>query len=38
MARNRGYDRCQRALANMVFKFFDKKIGSRASVNEQELS
>ena len=35
IARSRGYDRYQRALASMVYKFFDKKIGSRASVNKQ---
>ena len=28
-------NRYQRALANMVYKFFDKKVGSRMSVNEQ---
>ena len=43
IARNRGYDRYQRALGSMVYKFFDKKTGSGAvatskvgmSVNEQ---
>ena len=35
IARNRGYDGCQRALANMVYKLFDKKAGSGMSVNEQ---
>ena len=35
IARNRGYDGYQRALASMVDKFFDKKTGSGASVNEQ---
>ena len=35
IARNRGYDGYQRALASMVYKFFDKKTGSGASVNEQ---
>ena len=35
IARNRGYDRHQRALARMVYKFFDKKTGSIISVNEQ---
>ena len=35
IARNRGYDGYQRALASMVYKFFDKKTGSRISVNEQ---
>ena len=35
IARNRGYDRYQRALASKVYKFFDKKIGSGISVNEQ---
>ena len=34
-ARNRGYDGQQRALASMVDKFFDQKIRSRISVNEQ---
>ena len=33
--RNRGYDGYQRALASMLYKFFDKKTGSRISVNEQ---
>ena len=35
IARNRKYDGYQRALASMVYKFFDKKTGSGASVNEQ---
>ena len=35
IARNRGYDGYQRALASMVYKIFDKKTGSRASVNAQ---
>ena len=43
IARNRGYDGYQRALASMVYKFFDKTTGSGAiatskageSVNEQ---
>ena len=43
IARNCGYDGYQRALARMVYKFFDKKTGSGAivtskaevSVNEQ---
>ena len=35
IAGNRGHDGYQRALASMVYKFFDKKTGSRASVNEQ---
>ena len=35
IARNRGYDGYQRALASMVYKFFDKKTGSGISVNEQ---
>ena len=30
IARNCGYDRYQRALASMVYKFFDKKTGSGA--------
>ena len=34
-ARNCGYDEYQRALASMVYKFFDKKTGSRISENEQ---
>ena len=34
-ARNRKYDGYQRALASMVYKFFDKKTGSGMSVNEQ---
>ena len=35
IARNRGYDGYQRALASMVYKFFDKKAGEGISVNEQ---
>ena len=35
IARNRGYDGYQRALASMVYKFFDKKSVSGISVNEQ---
>ena len=35
VARNRGYDGYQRALASMVYKIFDKKTGSGTSVNEQ---
>ena len=35
IARNRNYDGYQRALASMVYKFFDKKTGSGISVNEQ---
>ena len=35
IARNRGYDGYQRALASMVYKFFDKKTGSGISVNEE---
>ena len=35
IARNRNYDGYQRALARMVYKFFDKKTGSGTSVNEQ---
>ena len=35
IAGNRGYDGCQRALASMVCKFFDKKTKSGARVNEQ---
>ena len=35
IARNCGYDEYQRALASMVYKFFDKKTGSRVSENEQ---
>ena len=36
VARNRNYDGYQRALASMVIDhFFDKKTGSRISVNEQ---
>ena len=33
-ARNRKYDGYQRALASMVYTFFDKKAGSGISVNE----
>ena len=35
IGRNNGYDGYQRALASMVCKFFDKRTGSRVSVNEQ---
>ena len=35
IARNCEYDGYQRALVSMVYKFFDKKIGSRISVKEQ---
>ena len=35
IARNRNYDRYQKALASMVYKFLDKKAGSRVSANEQ---
>ena len=35
IAKNCGYDGYQRALAIMVYKFFDKKTESRVSVNEQ---
>ena len=35
IARNRGCYGYQRALASMVYKFFDKKTGSGISVNEQ---
>ena len=35
IVRNRGYDWYQRALASMVYKFFDKKTGSGVSVNKQ---
>ena len=35
IARNCGYDGYQRALANTIYKFFDKKTGSTVSVNEQ---
>ena len=34
-ARNLNYDGYQRALASMVYKCFDKKTGSRISVNEK---
>ena len=34
ITRNRKYDRYQRALTSMVYKFFDKKTVSRVSVNE----
>ena len=34
-ARNLNYDGYQRALASMVYKFFDKKTGSRISVYEK---
>ena len=35
IARNCGYDGYQRALASMIYKFFDKKSGSGVKVNEQ---
>ena len=35
IARNWGYDGCQRVLASMIYKFFDKKTGSGLSINEQ---
>ena len=35
VVRSRGCDGCQRALASMVSKFFDKKTGSGISVSEQ---
>ena len=35
IARNRGYDGYQRTLANMDYKFCDKRTGSGVSVNEQ---
>ena len=35
IARNRKYDGYQRALASMVYRFFDKKTWSGISVNEQ---
>ena len=36
IARNCKYDGYKRALASMVYKFFDKKTGSGISVNEQQ--
>ena len=35
ITRNRGYDGCQRALASMMYKVFNKKTGSGIKVNEQ---
>ena len=35
IARNHGYNGYQKALASMVYKFFDKKTASGVSVNEQ---
>ena len=35
IARNCGYDGYQRALASMVYRFFDKNTGSGISINEQ---
>ena len=35
IASNRNYDGYQRALASMVYKFFNKKTGSGISANEQ---
>ena len=34
VAINPKYDRCQKGLVSMVYKFFDKKTGVRMSVNE----
>ena len=35
IARNCNYDGYQRALASMVYKFFDRKAGPEISLNEQ---
>ena len=35
MAKNCKYDRYQRALANMAYKFFDKKTEKWKGLNEQ---
>ena len=35
IATNRNYDGCERALASMVYKSFDKKTGTEIIVNEQ---
>ena len=35
ITRSRNYDGYQRALASLVYRFFDKKTGSGISVNEQ---
>ena len=35
IARNHKYDGDQRTLASMVYKFFDKRTGSRTSVNKE---
>ena len=35
IARNHKYDGNQRALASIIYNFFDKKTGSRVSVNEK---
>ena len=35
IAKNRGYDGYQRALASMVCRFFDKKTGSEINANKQ---
>ena len=35
ITRNGGYNKYQRALASMVYKFFNKKTGSGVSVNKQ---
>ena len=35
IAKIRQYDEYQRTLSSMVYKFFDKKTGSRVSVNAQ---
>ena len=33
IARNHNYDEYQKALAHMIYKFFDKKRGSGITVN-----
>ena len=35
IAKNCKYDECWRALASMVYKYFQKKAGSGVSVNQQ---
>ena len=35
IAKNRGYGGYQRALASMVYRFFDKKTGSEINANKE---
>ena len=38
IAKYREYDGCQRALVSVVYKFFDKKTGSGAKVNDRRIT